>query len=271
MNCKHVEELLPLYVGRDLEEKHARLVKAHVQSCAGCARLAEEYGEAQQLLQLFEPPPFGEAVYAGIRQRVLREIGRESTAPVPPRLVASLFRPRIRWAVATALLLAVSAVALYFIADRRGGRQQVADSSRASDRTRPAERQSVRSQGSESAVPPSPSGEQSDGPPSASTDRNAGADATIAGADDRTYQARRGKGRGAAAARARPVAVSMRDAGSMTAGSSPERNDLAKPGVVAARYPVIPEKTLRVEMQTKDPNIRIIWISHQRAKQDSLR
>jgi hypothetical protein len=271
MNCKHIQELLPLYVGRDLEEKRAELVKAHVQSCAECVRLAEEYGEAQQMLRLFEPPPFGEAVYAGIRQRVLREIGRESTAPALPRLVASLFRPRIRWAVATALLLAVSVVAFYLVADRRGGRQQVADRSRAADQTRPPERQSVRPLGGESAVSPSSSGKQSDGPPLASTDRGAGADTTIAGSVDRTYQAQRRKSRGAAAARARSVAASTPDARSMTAGASPESNNLAGPDAVAARAPVISEKTLRVEMQTKDPNIRIIWISRQQTKQDSLK
>src|SRR6267143_6407697 len=111
MNCKHVQELLPLYVGRDLEERRAQLVTAHVQSCAECASLASEYRESGQLLQQFAPPPFSDAVYAGIRQRVLREIGRESpefSGLTLPSFVASLFRPRLRWTFATALLLGVS-------------------------------------------------------------------------------------------------------------------------------------------------------------------
>ena len=249
MNCKHVEELVPLYVGRDLEEKRARLVKAHVQSCAECARLAEEYREAQRLLQLFEPPPFGEAVYSGIRQHVLREIGRESSAPALPRLVERLFSPRIRWAVATALLLLVSVVAFYFIAERTGGRQQVADRNSAAERTGPAERQSAPLRGGESPMPLSSSGEHG----------------------DRTYQAQQRKSRGVAARRPTTVAVKTRDARSMTAAALRVSNDPAEPDAVAARHPVIPEKALRVEMQTKDPNIRIIWIAHQRAKQDSLR
>ncbi|HET6669720.1 MAG TPA: zf-HC2 domain-containing protein [Pyrinomonadaceae bacterium] len=247
MNCKHVEELVPLYVGRDLEEKRARLVKSHVQSCAECARLAEEYREAQRLLQLFEPPPFGEAVYAGIRQRVLREIARESSAPALPQLVERLFRPRTRWAVATALLLVVSVVAFYFIAERRGGRQQVADRNSAAERTGPAERQSAPLRGGESPVPLPSSGEHG----------------------DRTYQAQQRKSRGAAAGRPRTVAT--RDARSMTAAASRVSKDPAEPDAVAAGHPVIPDKPIRVEMQTKDPNIRIIWIAHQRAKQDSLR
>jgi hypothetical protein len=270
MHCKHIQELLPLYVGRDLEKKLAKLVKAHVQSCAECARLAEEYGEAQQLLQLFEPPPFSEAVYAGIRQRVLREIGRESTAPTLPQLVASLFRPRIRWAGAAALLLAVSVVAFYFIANRRNDRQQVADSGRTVDQTRSDERPSAPSQDDESAVSPSPSGKQSDGPPPASTGRNTGADTTIAGSVNRTGQSQRRKSPGASANRARSVAVNTPDRW-MTGGAFPESSNLAEPDAVPARDPATSAKTLRVEMQTKDPNIRIIWISQQRTKQDSLK
>jgi hypothetical protein len=267
MNCKQVQELLPLYVGRDLEEKRAKLVTAHVQSCAECARSAEEYHEAQQLLKLLEPPPFSEAVYAGIRQRVWREIGRQSNAPTLTRLVASLFRPSIRWAVATALLLAVSVVAFYFIANRRNDRQQLADSSRMADQNARGQHPKPRSQGPELAVYPSPSSEESDEPPLASTGRNTGADTTVAG----TYQSQRRKSSRAAAGRARSVAVNMPETRSMTAEAFPESNNLAEPNAIPARNPATSEKTLRVEMQTKDPNIRIIWISHQRPKQDSLK
>src|SRR6266487_1735694 len=119
MNCKHVQELLPLYVSRDLKENYARLVTAHIQSCAECAASADEYHETQQLLQHFGTPQFGEAVYDGIRQHVLREIGREGRAPGLSRMLESLFRPRLRWAVATALLLAVSVLAFYLIPNRR--------------------------------------------------------------------------------------------------------------------------------------------------------
>ena len=81
MNCKHVQELLPLYVGRDLEEKRARSVTAHVQSCVECAGSVDEYRETRQLLKQFAPPPVSDAVYAGIRRRVLREIEQEAAAP----------------------------------------------------------------------------------------------------------------------------------------------------------------------------------------------
>src|SRR6266550_1608595 len=140
MNCKHVQELLPLYVGRDLEEKRTHLVTAHVQSCAECASSADEYRESRQLLQQFAPPPFSDAVYTGIRERVLREIGRESPESIGltlPGFVASLFRPSLRWAFATALLLGVSVFAFYFVANRRNNQQQITGSGPTGDRTAP--------------------------------------------------------------------------------------------------------------------------------------
>src|SRR5688572_19327466 len=115
MNCNHVLELLPLYVGGDLEEKRAKLITAHVQACAVCAGSADEYRETRQLVQQFAPPQFSEAVYTVIRQSVLREVGRESISPTLPQLVASWFRMRLTWAVAPALLIAVSVLAFYFI------------------------------------------------------------------------------------------------------------------------------------------------------------
>lgn len=261
MNCKHVQELLPLYVGRDLEENRAKLVTAHVQACVECANSADQYRETRQLLQLFAPPPFGEAVYTGIRQRVLREIGRESTAPTLPQLFASLFRPRIRWAVATVLLVAVSVFVFYFIANRRSNlindRQQLAGSRRTADRTTPDEQPNAGSQGRESAVSLT------------STGRNKDADTPITRSVDRTRQSQRRKSFGAAVARTRSVALSTPDTRTMTAKASPEGNNPAEPDAVPARDPATSDKPLRVDMQTKDRNIRIIWFSPQRTKQDS--
>lgn len=250
MNCKLVQELLPLYVGRDLEEKRAQMVTAHVQSCAECAGSADEYREARQLLQQFAPPPFSEAVYAGIRQRVLRDIERESTVPGLSRLLESLFRPRLRWAVATALLLAVSVFAFYLIANRANDRRQVTDSGKV-------------------AGPTSPSIKERERPLLASTGRNTGAGTTIAGSVDRARQSQRRKSPGVAAARTASIALNTPDTRTMTAEAAPVDSNLGEPDAASVRGPATSGKTLRVEMQTKDPNIRIIWFAHQPTKQDS--
>lgn len=257
MNCKHVQELLPLYVGRDLEEKRAQLVTAHLQSCAECAGAADEYRGSRQLLQRFAPPAFSEGAYAGIRQRVLREITQESNAaPALPNFVASLFRPRLNWAMATALLLAVSGFTFYFI-NQRNAEQQAKSPAR----------------GSELTASPSPASTPNNGPPSMSS--GAGAGTTIVNnsgtgsapnsvgirGSDRTNQPQRRKPPRAA--------VNLPDPGSMAAQVSPQDNNIAELNTVLAGNPAATEKTLRMEMQTSDRNIRIIWFYPQPTKQDS--
>ena len=250
MNCKHVQELLPLYIGRDLEENYTRMIAAHMQSCVECAGSADEYRETRQLLQQFTPPLFSEAVYAGIRQRVLREIEREATAPGLSRLLESLFRPRLRWAVATALLIAVFLFAFYFTANRRANltndRQQLADSRRTVD------------------VPTPSSIKESEGLPPASTVQR-----PVRGLAGGIHQPQRRKSPAAVADRTRSVAVNTPDARSKIAGSAPEGSSGSEPDAAAARDSTASEKPLRVEMQTRDPNIRIIWFTHQPTKQDS--
>ena len=272
MNCKQIQELLPLYASRDLEQKRAQLVTAHVQSCAECAGSADEFRETRQLLQQFTPPLFSEEVYAGMRRQVLREIEREATAPGLSRLLENLFRPRLRWAVATALLLvAVSVFAFYFIANRRPNlmneRQQVAGNRRQLDRAAPDEQPKIQLHGTEPAASTSPSTRDTSGPPSKSTGRNNGGDTTVARTG--AHQSRRRKNVGAAADRPTSLAGNAPETPPIIAEASPKSNNLAEPDAVPARDQAAAEKILRVEIQTKDPNIRIIWFSPQRPKQDS--
>lgn len=264
MNCRQVQELLPLYVGRDLEEKTAKLVTAHVQSCAECASSAEEYRATRQLLQQFVPPPFSEAVYAGIRHRVLREIERECTAPTLSQLVASFFRPPIKWAIATALLLAVSVFGFYFMANLKNHRQLTINQTTQGQPT-------ARPQRHQSPVSPSPSSKEGDGPPGATVGRITGTDTTIAWSVHRTHQSQQRNSLRAAADRTRPGVVNTPTAQSMTARAFPQGNNMGETNAVPAIDSAISAKLLRLEIQTKDPNIRIIWFSHQLTKQDSPR
>lgn len=245
MNCKHVQELLPLYVGRDLEDERARMVMAHLQSCMECAGSADQYRETRQLLQQFAPPPFSEAVYVGIRQRVLHEVGRESTRPTLSQLVASLFRPRLRWAVATALLLAVTMFAFYFMFsrtnDRRGG-QQLAHSGGTVD--------GPTSTSIKEPLPP------------ASPVQKKGTAPRLAGS---IHQSQRRK---TAAADRTYLAVNRPGPRSTTAEVAPETTKPDAPDEFPSE-PATSERPLRLEMQTKDPNIRIIWFTPQPTKQDS--
>lgn len=246
MNCKQVQELLPLYVGRDLEEKRERLITAHVHSCAECAGAADEYRETRQLLQDFAPPSFNEDVYVGIRRRVLREIEEESAVPTFPQFVAGWFRPRLTWAIASVVLIAVLLFAIYFIANRGNDGRDVVEKRPATVQPSVNHQPEACSQGDKQAALPSPSNERIK--------------------DERLVRQPRKKFRDALTDRVNSVAANALDAKSTVANVSPQTNYSVEPSVFPARDSAASEKILRVEIQTKDPNIRIIWFTSPETK-----
>lgn len=258
MNCKHVQELLPLFTGRDLDEKRATLVAAHMQSCAACVTSAHEYRESQQLLQQFAAPQFSEGVYSGIRQRVLREISEQPVAPTLGEAIAGLFRPRARWAVATALLLVVSGLAFYLIAIRTNGPEHVSKQN---------EQKNTSAPGGKATVSPSPENRQSNDSPSLAGDPDAGDGVPGEGTGPR-YQAQRRKSSTAAGPgpHTPDIRVITPDIRVIAAQTSPQSKPSVAPNTAADPAS---EKTLRVDIQTSDQNIRIIWFTHQPAKQGS--
>ena len=246
MKCKQAEDLLPVYVGRELEEKR---VTEHLQTCVACARIADEYRESIQLTEQFSTPVFSEAVYAGIRQRVLREIETEAMAPAWSQTIASLFRPRLRWAIASVLLIAVSLFAVYFIVNRPNDEQQLAVKPPAKTQPRTEERSNSEPQG----------GKRVDLPPSLKTGSKEQQLANV-------HQSQRKRSRNTLVDRMNTVGAKSQDAVSTTNSVSPEPNKLSEPMVFPLRDSAALGKTLRVEIQTKNPNIRIIWFTQQETK-----
>jgi hypothetical protein len=226
MNCKNVEPLLSLYVGRDLEEEQSQSIAAHLQSCTQCSLVADEYVWASQLLQGYEPPLVSDEIYAGIREEVLNEIERESQAPVWPGVFSQLFlglvQPRMRW-VTAALLLAISVTALYL--SHKPSRQRPNDQKIVVLTGEPNKAADVRSE----------SRNQSPGPSSFSNKRKV-----------RSH---------------RPV-TRERDANAGIVATNLSR-ELDKTTKVDTQ-PSSAAAPMRVEMQTSDRNIRIIWLSGQR-------
>ena len=222
MNCQQTEKLLPSYAGGDLDEKRAGLVMAHLQSCANCADATDEYRETRQLVQHFAPPLFNEDVYAGIRRRVLREIETEAAAsPAFSEIFAGLFRPSLRWAYVAALL-AVSVFAIYFIASRQNDQHQFARNNPTVNKPAPTEPSKGRSKPASTATNSPPLDESSNKP------------------------------------LPKHIRPSRR---TPTTAEVSSNSNLTESAVVPAVDSAVSEKTLRMEIQTKDPNIRIIWFS----------
>lgn len=247
MNCRNVEPLLSLYVGRDLQEKHFRLVAAHLQSCTKCTLAADEYTGASQLLQGYEPPLFSDEIYAGIREQVLNKIERESHAPVRPGIFSQLYfalvQPRMKWVTAALLLLAISVPALYL---SRNPFRQLPNDQQVAVRTREPNqadsRSDIRSENSNASA-------------GSSSFSNKG---QVRMATTRGPITRRRE------ANPRVVATNgSRELGKTTKVDS-STNDRVVQRVVGVSQPSSAPAPLRVEMQTTDRNIRIIWLSGQR-------
>jgi hypothetical protein len=242
MNCKNVEPLLSLYVGCDLEEEYSRLVAAHLQSCAKCTLAADEYAGAGQLLQGYEPPFFGDEIYAGIREQVLNKIERESHARVRPGIFSQLVQPRMRW-VTAALLLAISVTVLYL--SRNPLRQLPIDQPvavRTREPNQAGSRADVRSENSNASAGSS-----------SFSDKGQVRMATTRGPITR----KRGASRGVVAANR------SRELDKPTKINSPTNDRVVQRTVGVSQLSPAPAP-LRVEMQTSDRNIRIIWLSGQR-------
>lgn len=238
MNCKQVQELLPLFVGHDLEEVRERIVAAHLQSCLACFYAAKEFSVTRQLLREYESPAISQEVYAEIRWRVLRKIEAESTRPWTTQMVASLFRPRLSWALASVLIV-VLVLAIYFSANQRELEPFLAINSATvqpnvntkADQRSPGDRQ-----------PPLPPTHQS-----SVTDKQR--------IEVRRFQPKRSR-------------ELITDRGTKTVPVSPQTS-LSEPTLVPALDSTASEKALRMEIQTKDPNIRIIWFSQPNTKPES--
>ena len=244
MNCKQVEELLPLLVSRDLEAGRERLVTAHVESCAACSVAAGEYRQSRQLLQEFVPPAFSDDVYAGIRQNVWRRIESESSRQSQWQVITSWFQPRLAWASATVVLFAASVFGIYLMANRSsvspGAAATLPGMNRNAQDKEPSQ---LLKDGAR--VPASTTNEISKG------QRLAGL---------RTTQRR--IHRNGISVRAESVAVA-RSGPSLPVDTSSRVNTFPQSDADVNKNS---ENTLRMEIQTKNPNIRIIWFSQRERK-----
>jgi anti-sigma factor RsiW len=117
MNCRQIEKYLPLYASHDLSESREQLIAAHLQSCGACTEALADFQNARELMRTFTAPPFNDEVYADIRKKVWRRIESESR-PTLFAAVAAWFQPRLVWTAAAAMLVTLSVVGIYVLAQK---------------------------------------------------------------------------------------------------------------------------------------------------------
>jgi len=122
MKCTRVERLLPLHVAGDLTGRRARAVPKHLTMCAACRRAAAEFDASRNLLRAEAaalPAEFDEAFYEEIRHSVLARIKRDRTlAPPLSARFPSLFNVRLAYATSLALIIIAVALSLHSFLNR---------------------------------------------------------------------------------------------------------------------------------------------------------
>ncbi|HEX8130350.1 MAG TPA: zf-HC2 domain-containing protein [Pyrinomonadaceae bacterium] len=274
MKCTRTEKFLPLYIAGDLTGRRARAVESHLTACEKCRGVAGEYRASRELLRAATlPPDFDGAFYEEIRRSVLAHIRRDHT-PAPPYGFARLFNARLAYAASLALLLIVAALALNSYSRRtfqgdapqsmhanvNGERQTTASmntppATMTGDNHRPAPRQVKEVAGLATRTRRAQRASKSSLPQPKANIEN-GQKGSLRGlqtASRMPSHSGRNPHASNVAAKARANAAELALAG----GSGDATAAAAAPEVS------------RIEIQTSDPNIRIIWLSP--ATQDQAR
>jgi hypothetical protein len=115
MKCTRVEKFLPLHVAGDLTGRRGRAVTIHLATCERCRHAADQYDATRNLLRAVTlPPDFDRAFYEDIRNSVLVQLRRNHT-PAPPASAkfSTLFNVRLAYAASLALLILAAALILH--------------------------------------------------------------------------------------------------------------------------------------------------------------
>jgi anti-sigma factor RsiW len=230
MNCRRIQKLIPLLAGGDLAENRAKSVRIHLEACAGCARLAEEMSASREWLQVNSSPTLEEEVFIEIRSDVLKTIAQRGW--LRRRLFFADWRV-VRIAAVASLLLAATGIGLYAhfhtpVGDAQSGEQRATLDPRA-----PVDHETPLVT---AGLPDAPRKVNGNKP------RRSGSQVAMTGHAQKIEPERVADERYA-------PGETVVDVAEETSGGGP--SDLASP----------PTGLTRIEIQTQDPNIRIIWFS----------
>jgi len=235
-NCKRMTRTMSLYVAGDLVGRAEREATAHVAGCQTCRQLAAEFSESSSLLtQACPPPEFDTEFYAGIRSTVLGKIAVDRVASQPSLFGRHWGR---RWVYATSLaVVVVAAVTLQLF---RGLPRQ----------TSPGP--GVKGQLTSFATPGDTKESASSSPRPLSGSPS----------DSQTGRSRQLAGRKPAALEASARSIRKEIALAMRSVDPVSVTLPGLPAVSPARPASLSESEVsRIEIQTADPNIRIIWLA----------
>jgi hypothetical protein len=250
--------MMSLHVAGDLVGEPEREVVAHLAACQACRQLAEEFSESSSLLtQAFAPPEFGAEFYTGIRSAVLGKITGDGIASKPPLFERLWAR---RWVYAAPLAAVVIAIVTLQVFRRiphepqnLGFTPQVTRPS-TSDQTREANSSLSRQSSGSPRKPDRATAQagQSHKLFARMDSRRPNSQIEAAKRPDAPDTARTARHNRKEIAPVMPSSIAPADLETPTSSGW----SASSPSAVASSSEIS-----RIEMQTADPNIRIIWLA----------
>jgi len=118
MNCRRVQKNIPLYVEADLDFHTASKIELHLEQCGRCNWIADEYKESQAWWRSDDLPRFDEARLGAIKSNVLMAIDDAAKNRSRFAGLGAYFSRRYVFALATAMVILSAAVVLYLYQQR---------------------------------------------------------------------------------------------------------------------------------------------------------
>lgn len=221
MNCRRIQDLIPLYVGGDLKASRALEVSSHLDRCDECRGVMDEFSESQQWARAAAEPNFDEAFFDDLRQSVFARIESLRARPSFFQLLKDRMSLKPALALTVALMVIAAGVAFYIYS---GGTKNDSSKNVLAEKKKNQEEQTV-----------APVEEEKENP--------------------KNQRHRRPRWR-------------QRDAIATKARRSSSVEQLVSKNTDRARFEwqtstgeTMPQGMTRIEFQTSDPNIRIIWFA----------
>ena len=258
LNCIRAARMISLYVAGDLVGTPEREVGAHLAVCERCRGVADEFSESSSLLaQACAPPDFDAEFYSRIRHAVIGKIAHDRM-PLRP----SLFRRRWLYATALAAIVIASGVMLqHFSRARRDNPQDPAFASLVS--SQPASGLAI---GANAASSPQ-SSEQPPRPRKAQRPQlhSVGLNARRGSKQFEPVRKPDTLDIAQAVPDKRPrISPAMQATNVEPVSLGPATLSGGSPSSPSGRAPA--PQVSRIEIQTADPNIRIIWLAPQESR-----
>ncbi len=249
INCEKAERLIPLFVEADLEATEQQAVSQHLDICLTCRNLAAEFQSSQTWIQAMGVPAFDERLLADLRNAVQQNVAK------PKLELASVFLPLWNWKFALAGAVALLLLASGILMQARVGSenqpqvaagippnvvaQQLITNAKIAEKKQ-ASSVFVQHRATSKTIP-AHQRKRDLGEAPASETPVAGVDPGIVATAETT-------------ASATAVNASLADFLTLAPSTPPEM-------AAKSETKVAEPEMLRMEIQTADPNIRIIWLT----------